>query len=222
MRPNEDSLPGLLRPAGPASLTWARRLVIPLLVLSAVLVVLAAWAMPAGYSWQFHSISESAAQGQQHAWIARLSFLCHGFAVFCLCVAMRRHWPRLTYWCLLVFALSMCGASAFSHSPWVPGAHNDPVEDALHSVFASAMGFAFCAAVLARLLQRGLRASAGRLLDGFALVVATVVPLVQGSDAGVGGLLQRLMFVVAYVWLGREALRARPQVRATLAQRDAR
>lgn len=74
----------LLRPAGEPRLRTLATAVIPLLALSALLVLLAAYAMPDGYSWRLHSISESAAQGQHGAWIARLSFLSFGAAVLVL------------------------------------------------------------------------------------------------------------------------------------------
>jgi hypothetical protein len=170
--------------------------------------------MPDGYSWRLHSISESAAQGQHSAWIARLSFLCFGAAVLVLSLCMRGRWPRLTYWSNLVFAASMFGAAAFSHSPWsAGGAAADQFEDFLHSVFASGMGLAFCMGVVARFAQRGPRAYVGRSLDAFALVVATVLPLLLASASSIGGLAQRVMFAVAYVWFGREALIALSIVR---------
>jgi Protein of unknown function (DUF998) len=199
-------LPLLLQPASTARMRTLALAVIPLLLTSAALVVLAAWAMPEDYSWLVLSISESAAQAQQHGWIARLSFLSFGSAVLLLSLSMRDRWPRLTYWCHLVFAASMFGAAAFSHSPWQPGAPNDPAEDFLHSFFASGMGFAFCAGVVARYLQRGRGAVYGRSLDVAALLVATILPLLLASSFSVGGLMQRLMFAVAYLWYGREAL----------------
>lgn len=206
MSDTERSLPRFLQPAGAARLRALSLAVIPLLLASAALVVLAAWAMPEGYSWLVLSISESAAQAQQNGWIARLSFLCFGSAVLLLCIAMRGRWPRLTYWCHLVFAAAMFGAAAFSHSPWQPGAPNDPTEDLLHSVFASGMGFAFCAGVVARFLQRGAAAPFGRSLDIAALLVATALPMLLAASSSVGGLMQRVMFAVAYLWYGREAL----------------
>lgn len=198
--------PLLLQPARPARLRSLALAVIPLLLASAALVVLAAWAMPEGYSWLVLSISESAAQAQQHGWIARLSFLSFGSAVLLLSLSMRGHWPRLTYWCHLVFAASMYGAAAFSHSPWQAGAPNDPAEDFLHSVFASGMGFAFCAGVVARFLQRGPAAVFGRSVDVAALLVATALPVLLAASSNAGGLMQRVMFAVAYFWYGREAL----------------
>ncbi len=196
----------LFRPVGEPRLTALAAAVIPLLALSALLVLLAAYAMPDGYSWRFHSVSESAAQRQHNGWIARLSFLCFGAAVLLLSLCMRGRWPRLTYWGNLVFAASMLGAAAFSHAPWVPGEAADPFEDVLHSVFASGMGLVFCLGVAARFVHRGPRAHIGRSLDILALAVATLLPLVLASAATFGGLAQRVMFAVAYAWFGREAL----------------
>lgn len=203
----------LLRPAGEPRITTLAAAVIPLLAFSGLLVMLAAYIMPDGYSWRFHSISESAAQGQHGAWIARLSFLCFGAAAFLLSLAMRNHWPRLTYWSNLIFATSMFGAAAFSHSPWVPGQATDQFEDFLHSVFASGMGFAFCVGLVARFVNRGANASFGRALDALALVLATVLPLLLASGSNSGGLLQRVMFAVAYLWFARESLIALGLVR---------
>lgn len=195
----------LLRPAGTACVRRLALVVIPLLLLSAVLVVVAAWAMPETYSWRLLSISESAAQGQLHGWIARLAFICFGAAVLLLSLSMRGYWPRLTYWCHLIFAAAMFGAAAFSHSPWQPGVPNDWIEDLLHSLCATSMGFAFCVGVAARFFQRGSNARMGRSLDTLALLLATLLPLLLALSFEVGGLMQRVMFAVAYLWFGREA-----------------
>ncbi len=80
------------------------------------------------------------------------------------------------------------------------------MEDFLHSIFASGMGFAFCGGVVARFFQRGSGALFGRSLDIVALLAATSLPILLAPDSGVGGLMQRVMFAVAYLWFGREAL----------------
>jgi Protein of unknown function (DUF998) len=206
MKTTGHPLAFLLQPAGEFRLRALAIAALPLLALSALLVLLAAYAMPDGYSWRLHSISESAAQRQHNAWVAKLSFLCFGTAVFVLSLCMRSRWPRLTYWGNLVFAVSMFGAAAFSHSPWAPGEAADQFEDFLHSVFASGMGLAFCIGVVARFAHRGPRAYVGRSLDILALVVATLLPLLLASESSIGGLTQRIMFAVAYIWFGREVL----------------
>lgn len=177
-----------------------------LLVASAILVLAAALAMPDAYSWRSHSISESAAQGLRHAWIARLAFIFFGGAVLVLSLAMRQTWPRLAYWMHLTFAVSMIGTAAFSHKPWIEGLPFDAFEDVLHSVTATGMGFAFCLGAFARFAQRNRMERLNRALDVLALVAGTGMPLLSAIFLDSGGMIQRAMFVVAYLWYGREAL----------------
>lgn len=194
----------LLEPAGPPEPRAVGALVISLLVASAALVIVAATAMPEPYSWLTHSISESAAQAQRGAWIARLSFLAFGVAVLALSVASQARWPRGAFWCHLTFALAMLATAAFSHKPWNPPGPGDATEDLLHSVMATGMGFAFAIGVVvrsfARRERRGLRA-----LDVLAVSAATFLSPIGLVLPQVAGLLQRVMFLIAYVWYGTEA-----------------
>lgn len=196
----------LLRPAASIAPRAARSAVLFLLLASAVLVVLAATAMPHPYSWRIHSISESAAQGQLHAWVARLSFLSFGAAVLALSLARKPVWGLATYWLHLVFAACMVGTAASSHKPWDAVVTFDRFEDLLHSATATGMGFAFALGVVTRYFERGPNESRMRVLDGVALVAATVLSPVGAILPDFGGLLQRVMFAVAYVWYGLEAI----------------
>jgi hypothetical protein len=181
--------------------------VITLLVISALSLSVAPFLMPASYSSIANTTSESAAQGVEYAWVARLGFLIFGLAVLWLAAASRNSWARAAHWLHVAFGVLMIATAAFSHRPWVAGAPFDRVEDALHSFTATAMGFAFSFGVLARLMQRGRQREAGRLLDAVALVAATVIPLLMARFAGLDGVIQRLLFLVAYLWYAREALR---------------
>lgn len=180
--------------------------VVFLLAASGALVLAGAAAMPEPYSWRTHAISESAAQGLRHAWIARLSFLCFGGAVLVLSLIKRDVWARGTYWMHLTFALCMLSTAAFSHKPWIAGVPVDQFEDFLHSVTASGMGFAFCLGLVARFMQRGRHELAARALDVMAILVATVMSPLAALFPDTGGLVQRVMFAVAYVWYASEAL----------------
>ncbi len=182
--------------------------VVGLLLLSAVALGVAPLLMPASYSSVANTTSESAAQGVEHAWVARLGFLSLGLAVLRLAAALRTSWARGPQWLHIAFGVLMTATAAFSHRSWVAGARFDPVEDVLHSFTATAMGFAFSFGVLARLLQRGRQREPGRALDAVALVVATVIPLLMARFAGLDGVIQRLMFLVAYLWYARETLAA--------------
>jgi Protein of unknown function (DUF998) len=206
----------LLSPLGTVNRRSCAGLVVLLLIASGALVLAAAAAMPPPYSWRTHSISESAAQGLFNAWIARLAFLCFGGAVLLLSVLQRQAWARSAYWMHLAFALAMLSTAAFSHKPWLSGVAVDEFEDVLHSVTATAMGFAFCFGVFARWAQRQRTQLAARALDVVALIVATAMSPVAALLPEHGGLVQRVMFAVAYVWYATEALAAASQpVRAT-------
>jgi hypothetical protein len=196
----------LLRPSGPLSPQTVLVSTLLLLLASATLVVLAAIEMPPPYSWRTHSISESAAQGQLHAWLARLSFLCFGSAVLLLSLARKPIWGCGAYWSHFVFAACMLGTAAFSHKPWLPGVPFDAFEDLLHSATATGMGFAFAAGVVVRFFQREPAATAARVLDVIALLAATLLSPIGAALPEFGGVLQRAMFGVAYFWYGAEAL----------------
>lgn len=204
----------LLEPVDAPPLRVAAWVVVMLLAASAGCVLVAPMAMPDGYSWLSNAISESAAQGLHAAWIARLGFVLFGCAVVWLAVTLRPVWARGTYWMQLAFGVFMLGAAAFSHKPWLPNVPFDLFEDFLHSLTATGMGFAFSFGVLARLLQRKRGDVSSKLFDGVALLVATLFSPLGALWPSVAGLLQRLMFVVAYLWFAHEALAARSLVGA--------
>lgn len=196
----------LLQPSGHAALRWTRWGVVLLLVLSATCVLVSAWAMPETYSWRANAISESAAQGVEFAWIARLGFLAFGGAVIWLALHLRGIWARSACWMFLAFGAFMLATAAFSHKPWLAGVAFDRFEDFLHSVSATGMGFAFALGVTARCLQRGDEAWSSKVGDCIAVVAAVALPLLGQLWPSVMGMLQRAMFAVAYLWFASEAL----------------
>lgn len=187
--------------------------VLLLLFVSALSLLGAPLVMPEGYSWLSNTTSESGAQGVAGAWLARLGFLTFGLAVLWLAAYMRSVWARGVKWLHAAFGAFMTATAAFSHRPWVANIPYDPVEDYLHSFTATAMGFAFALGVLVRLLQRERHDCYGRAFDLAALVVATVIPVLMLYLPTMDGLIQRLMFVTAYLWYGNEALRVRAHAR---------
>lgn len=179
--------------------------VLLLLALSALSLWAAPQLMPRGYSPLMHTTSESAAQGLQGAWLARLGFLAFGWAVIWLVALKGRVWARAVAWFHLCFGVLMTAAAAFSHRPWMGGAAFDPIEDALHSFSATGMGFAFALGTVARFLGREGGDRVGRALDGVAVVAAVLLPLLMLRQPLMAGLLQRSMFLIAYAWYGYEA-----------------
>jgi hypothetical protein len=196
----------LLSPAEPANPRLTAVSILALLLLSAATLLAAPWLMPAGYSWLTHTTSESAAQALEGAWLARLGFILFGLAVIWLTSFKAPVWARTAVWFHLAFGVCMVGTATFSHAPWLAGVPFDPVEDFLHSLTATVMGFAFAFGVVVRFLQREKTDRIGQLLDGTAVAAATFLPLLMATQPEIIGLLQRAMFFIAYVWYGREAL----------------
>lgn len=181
-------------------------IVVAWLAISFAALLLAPLHMPAGYSWLSNTTSESAAQGVPGAWLARLGFLIFGLTVIGMAHHLRDTWSTGGQWAHTAFGVFMVSAAAFSTRAWVPEAVYDPVEDALHSFAATAMGLAFTIGVVLRFLGRGPEVC-GRVLDMVAAIAATAMPLAMLALPAWDGLLQRGMFAISYLWVALEALR---------------
>jgi hypothetical protein len=158
------------------------------------------------YSWVANTTSESAAQGAQGAWVARLAFLLLGLGVLFLSQASRERWVPLGRLLLGSFGVLMIGVAAFSHRHWLPEVPYDQTEDIVHSVAASAAGLAFALGVLVVSAKRVAITRWQRGFDLFAVTASVLIPLTMSQMADYSGLLQRAMFLTAYVWFGNEAL----------------
>ncbi len=176
-----------------------------LLALSAALLAAAPVALPPAYSWIVHTTSESAAQGLQGAWIARLGFQLFGFAVLWLASLNRDRWGRWGSVLLGCFGVMMLATAAFSHRPWLPDVPFDQVEDLLHSFTATVMGLAFAIGVLVVAVARTGARLLDRVTDAIAVLASVLLPLAMSTWPAYEGLLQRLMFLIAYAWFAHEA-----------------
>ena len=156
------------------------------------------------YSVIEHTTSESGAQGVPGAWLARLGFVLFGFAVVAITRRSWGRWKQPGTSLHLLFALCMLLVAVFSARSWDPVLAYDVTEDAMHSVAATAMGFAFALGVVAVAMRRRWRVS-----DVVAVAASVVLPLGMALYEPVSGVLQRTMFVIAYLWYGSEAIRVR-------------
>lgn len=109
---------------------------IALFVVSAVCLATAPLLLPSSYSWVVQTTCESAAQGVEGAWLARMGFLLWGFVLGVLGVMLHK-------------------------------------------------------------LRQGSRRVT---LDVIAMAFATLIPICMAIWGDVDGLLQRLMFLIAYAW----------------------
>lgn len=158
------------------------------------------------FSWVEHGISESAAQGIDGAWPARLGFIMYGLAVVWLVGLLHSTWGLLTTALFTLFGVSMFGVAAFAAKPWEADAVFVESEDVLHSVFAGTAGFAFIVGTVTLIVARRQRSIKAAIPDWVAFLVAAVVPL-TGSTS-MWGAFQRLMFLTTALWFIREAWRA--------------
>ncbi len=97
--------------------------------------------------------------------------------------------------------------AVFSTRPSEEGAAYNEVEDLIHSLAATAMGFSFALGVVAVSLMRVASTTPRRALDATAVLASIAIPLGMLQWPEQAGLLQRVMFAVAYVWFGTEAAR---------------
>ena len=176
------------------------------LVASALSLALAPLLMPADYSWIVHTTSESAAQGVDGAWLARLGFLLFGLGVLWLAQLEPPMWGRWAIVFHISFGVFMIGAAVFSAQPWEAGLPYDPIEDLLHSVTATVLGFSFAFGVLVIVLRRRRRRLRTRWLDVTAIAASVVLPMGMFAVTDIAGALQRGIFLIAYTWYARETL----------------
>jgi len=150
------------------------------------------------YSWVRHTTSELAGQNMPNAWIMRLGFVAYGGSVIAL--AARHFWtaPFLQV-PLGYFGIGLVGAGIWSAAPIDPALGFDLPKDAIHSVFASTLGFAFAVTTTLRLLPSqpdGLKS-----LSLIGLIASVALPMAMILWPDYAGLLQRIMFAISCVWL---------------------
>lgn len=174
------------------------------LALSALALVLAPLLMPDSYSWIANTTSESAAQGVTGAWLARLGLGAFGFAVLALAWS-HQSWVPAAKYAHLGFGFLMLVAAVASARPWYAGSPFDAAEDQVHSIAATAMGFAFAFGIFAVVLGDRRSRNPIRPLDLVAITASIAIPLAMTALPELAGLFQRLMFIVAYIWYAMAA-----------------
>lgn len=179
--------------------------VLVLLGVSAVALAAVPAVLDESYSWVEHTTSQAGGQGVHGAWMARLGFVLFGLAVIWLAHRKAWVWRQPATALHVTFGSCLVAVAAFSLRAWQAGAPFDRTEDALHSVAATVMGFAFALGVTAARWWPG-RPSTLRVLDVVAIAASVVIPLAMSLSPAYSGALQRAMFAIAYLWYAREAI----------------
>lgn len=166
-----------------------------------IFLILAHLAAPEAYRWQVHTISQLAAQAYTHAWIMRLGFIGFGVLVQIAGVTRIRLRPRVWYRELpiMLYGLAILLAGIFLTEPFVEGAPFSAGEARLHSLFATAAGVALTIATLLYALTDA--PASRRAVHWIALALITLVSFLFGALPAIGGVLQRLLWVVGFAWL---------------------
>ena len=183
------------------------------LALSALALAAAPAVLPASYRWVAHTTSEAAGQGVPSAWLARVGFGLFAAAVVLITLRCSGRWTRWGTALHLAFAAGMAATAVFPSRSWEAGSAFDPAIDLAHSVAATALGFAFALGVVAVGVRIWVVARRWRMLDVVAVVASIVLPLGMAAAPEAAGLLQRTMFLVAYLWYAWEALAVRTRSR---------
>lgn len=181
--------------------------VIAMLAAAVLCIAIAPTLMPDSYSIVEHSVSESAAQGVEGAWLARTGLLLFGFAVLTLAGRTGKRWGSAGIALHRIVGVCLVAVATFAHMPWTNVPY-DEFEDLLHSIGSFGVGFAFTAGVVAVSLRRRGLSWRARLFDWVAVVAALVIPMTMFNVTGVAGVVQRIMFGIAFVWYGAEAVRS--------------
>ncbi len=155
------------------------------------------------YSSLMHRTSQMAGQNMPNAWIMRTGFLAFGAGVL---ISALMIWSRgrVIAGALAVFGAAMAGVGLWSAAPIDPAMGFDPAEDMVHSMMANVMGTAFCVAAVARLWRAGWPGHDG--LSWIAAVASIALPLAMLQFPDVAGAMQRAMFAISFLWIGRQVM----------------
>jgi hypothetical protein len=182
-----------------------------MLAFSGLMFLLATSAMPNGYNWVSNSISESGAQQLTGAWVTRLGFLFFGLGVILTALLNWSTWKSAGAWLLSGFGFLMLTVAAFSTKQWDPYVQFNELENTLHSVSASVMGFFYGVGVLFVILAERNASRAVELLGWIAVITSIAMPILAGVVPEFGGVFQRLMFAIAISWFIVQAVLTRKE-----------
>jgi len=167
-----------------------------------LLLLMIMFALPF-YSVDTYSIIENTtshlgAQSSPNAWIMNISFILVG--ITCILEAWL-HLRRFLFHKILlsIFGLSLMLTGIFHHAPIIDGFIFNSIEDKLHSIFATIVGFSFTIyAVSSAFIEKTVRY---RIIDIAVGFTATILSVLMSCLPNYSGIWQRAIFVISFVWL---------------------
>lgn len=149
----------------------------------------------ADYSIIEHTTSHLGAQGSNNGWIMNVMFLVLGLTAIYISIITEVRFHQVVG---ILFGISLIGAAFFRHAPVNEMFEGNLLEDQLHSVFATLTGISFvCLAFGHGFMHKEKQ----RLIAFIVGVFATLISLGMMIFPDVMGILQRVMFMIAFYWL---------------------
>lgn len=151
-----------------------------------------------GYLILKNTTSQLGAQNTPNAWIMNITFCLLGIA----CIL--EGWTHLKHYyfhkiLLSVFAVGLILTAIFQHAPISEGIPYSVLEDKMHSLFATIVGFSFTLfAFSAAFIEKN---NINRVIALLAGLIATGLSFLMFNVIDYTGLWQRLMFIISFAWL---------------------
>jgi hypothetical membrane protein len=150
------------------------------------------------YSIVKNTTSHLGAQNAPNAWIMNVTFVLVGIS----CVL--ESWLHLGEFCfhrilLSVFGLGLVFTGVFHHAPIIEGIVYNSMEDNLHSIFASIVGFSFTVyAISSAFIDKDVK---HKVIDIIVGITATSLSVLMGYMPDYSGIWQRMIFIISFTWL---------------------
>jgi len=150
------------------------------------------------YSIIKNTTSHLGAQSAPNAWIMNAAFILVG--VSCVLEA----WLHLGgFWfqkiLLVIFGVSLIFTGVYSHAPITEGVDYSLLEDKLHSIFATIVGFSFTGyAISSAFIEITVKHRIIAIAVGFTV---TGLSLLMSFLPDYSGIWQRAIFIISFTWL---------------------
>lgn len=100
---------------------------------------------------------------------------------------------------LSVFGLGLVFTGIYHHAPIIEGIIYNSLEDNLHSIFASIVGFPFTVyAISSVFIEKQVKHRVINIIVGF---IATFLSVLMGYMPDYSGVWQREIFIISFIWL---------------------
>ncbi len=151
-----------------------------------------------GYLIIQNTTSHLGAQNVPNAWIMNITFCLLGLA--CILEAwlhLKHYWVHKIL--LTIFGVGLISTAVFQHAPIIEGIPYNALEDKLHSVFATIVGFSFTLFAFSTAFIE--KTKINRLLALFMGLIAMGLSVLMFGLPDYMGIWQRTMFIFSFAWL---------------------